>query len=433
MSMTFRPSRVLAALAGAGLLVLLLGYAWVRLAIVPDLPPTATLRELQLEQPLRIFTRDGKLIGEFGAERRAPLAYAEIPEQVINAFLASEDDRFFEHPGVDWQGLARAGFKLVTTGEKNQGGSTITMQLARNVFLSSERTYTRKAREIALALQIEHDLSKQEILELYLNKIYLGNRAYGVGAAAQVYFGRDLKDLSLAQTALLAGLPKAPSRDNPAVNPQRARERRDYVLRRMRELGFASELDYQAALAEPVTTQTERPPVEVDAYYAAEMVRAQLFDEHGEAAYGQGLTVTTTIDSALQATANESLRRALGDYDERHDFRGPEARLPPEALAQLPPDRAPAKTGKADEPRALLDAALDERTPVVGLLPAVVVDFVAAPKAKLKVLTRDHQLAEVAGEDLEWAQLKAGALARGDIVRIANRGEHWRLAQVPLV
>ena len=253
--MTLPLKRLLLGLTATALLGAVGIAAYIRWGLLAELPSTASIKELQLEEPLRIFTRDGKLIGEFGAERRAPLKYVEFPEAVLHAFLAAEDDRFFEHPGVDWQGLARAAFKLVTTGEKNQGGSTITMQLARNVFLSSERTYTRKAREIALALQIEHDLSKQEILELYLNKIYLGNRAYGVGAAAQVYFGRDVKDLSLAQTALLAGLPKAPSRDNPAVNPQRARERRDYVLRRMRELGFISELDYQAALAEPVTTQ----------------------------------------------------------------------------------------------------------------------------------------------------------------------------------
>ena len=214
--------RLFLVLAGVAAVAALLGVAWVRWGVMPDLPSTASIRELKLEEPLRIYTRDGKLVGEFGAERRAPLDYEEFPEQVIQAFLAAEDDRFFEHPGVDWQGLARAGYKLLTTGEKAQGGSTITMQLARNVFLSPERTFARKAREILLALQIERDMSKEEILELYLNKIFLGNRAYGVGAAAQVYFGRDPKDLTLAQVALLAGLPKAPSRDNPTANPQRA-------------------------------------------------------------------------------------------------------------------------------------------------------------------------------------------------------------------
>jgi penicillin-binding protein 1A len=417
--------RLVLALAGATAVAGAAGYAWVRWGLMADLPSTASIKELKLEEPLRIYTRDGKLMGEFGAERRAPLDYAEFPEPVIQAFLAAEDDRFFEHPGVDWQGLARAGFKLLTTGEKAQGGSTITMQLARNVFLSPERTFTRKAREILLALQIEHDMSKEEILQLYLNKIFLGNRAYGVGAAAQVYFGRDLKDLSLAQVALLAGLPKAPSRDNPAANPQRARERRDYVLRRMRELGFVSELDYEAAHAEPVATQPERPSADVDAHYVAEMVRAALYEQHGDTLYGQGLRVTTTLDSTLQLAANEALRRALRDYDERHEYRGPESRLPPEALAQV--------GARPEESRALLDAALDALPSVVGLEPAVVVDFEAVPVPRVKVLTREHLLVDLRAEELEWAALKAGALKRGDIVRILKEGERWKLTQVPQV
>jgi penicillin-binding protein 1A len=414
---------VLLALVAVGMVSI---WAYVRWGLMADLPSTASIRELKLEEPLRIYTADGKLMGEFGAERRAPLEYDEFPPMVIQAFLAAEDDRFFEHPGVDWQGIARAAFKLVTTGDKSQGGSTITMQLARNVFLTSERTYTRKAREILLALQIERDLPKEDILELYLNKIYLGNRAYGIGAAAQVYFGRDVADLTLAQTALLAGLPKAPSRDNPTVNPERARERRDYVLRRMRELEYISELDQQAALAEPVTTQTERPAVDIDAHYVAEMVRAELFARHGEDIYGQGFTVTTTIDSKLQHAANDALRRALRDYDERHEYRGAESRVPPEALVEVGAKPDPSRP-------SLLDAALDERPPVVGLAPAVVVEFVAAPKARLKVLLRDHSLVEITGEDIEWAQLKAGGLDRGDIVRVTRRDKGWRLTQVPQV
>lgn len=420
----------LAALAAASALAV---YAYVRWGLLADLPSTDSIRELKLEEPLRIYTRDGQLIGQFGAERRAPLEYAAFPAIVIQAFLAAEDDRFFEHPGVDWHGLVRAAFNLLRTGEKSQGGSTITMQLVRNVYLTTERTYTRKAREILLALQIERDLSKEEILELYLNKIFLGNRAYGVGAAAQVYFGKDLADLDLAQVALLAGLPKAPSRDNPAVNPERARERRDYVLRRMRELGYVSELDYQAALAEPVTTQTERPLVDVDAHYVAEMVRAELFERHGEDIYGQGIVVTTTLDSRLQQAANQALRQALRDYDERHPYRGAEARLPDEALGEVTARPGPAAAGTAEPPYALLDAALDARPAVSGLLPAVVVDFQATPKARLRVLTREHALVEVTGEDIEWAQLAAGDLKPGDIVRIIRRGEAWRLTQVPEV
>lgn len=418
--------RVLGVLAGAVLLTLLLSYGFVRWVLIPGLPPSASLKELQLEQPLRVYTSDGKLIGEFGSERRAPLAYADIPPLVIQAFLAAEDDRFFEHPGVDWHGLMRAALNLLWTGEKSQGGSTITMQLARNVFLSSERTYTRKAREILLALQIERDLGKEEILELYLNKIFLGHRAYGVGAAAQVYFGQELQQLNLAQIALLAGLPKAPSRDNPTVNPERARERRDYVLRRMRDLETISELDFQEALAEPVTTQTVRPTVEVDAHYVAEMVRAELFERQGEAMYGEGYTVTTTLDSGFQQAANDALRKALREYDERHQYRGPEARLPAAALGEV--------TATAAESRALVDQALDELPAVVGLQPAVVMDF--APTV-LRVLTRDHKLLDLPAPAFEWAKLAPGALARGDIVRILRTDDvvagGWRLTQVPQV
>ena len=409
----------------AALALLLALAAWVRWEVMADLPSTADIKALKLEEPLRIYSRDGKLIGEFGSERRAPVAYADFPPRVIQAFLAAEDDRFFEHPGVDWQGLARAGFKLVTTGEKNQGGSTITMQLARNVFLSSERTYSRKLREILLALQIEHDLDKQQILELYLNKIFLGNRAYGVGAAAQVYFGHDLKDLTLSQVAVLAGLPKAPSRDNPAVNPQRARERRDYVLRRMHELGTISELDYQAALAERVTTQTEQPRVDLDAYYVAEMVRAELFEKYGDAVYGQGITVVTTIDSALQATANEALRHSLRDYDERHEYRGAESRLPDAALAEV--------AAQPPQQQLQLDAALDALPSVSGMTTVVVVDYSGKPRPKLRVLTRDRRLLEISGEGLDWAHLGDTALKRGDLVRILRQGDGWRLTQVPEV
>jgi penicillin-binding protein 1A len=278
-----------------------------------DLPSVESLRELKLSVPLKVVTRDGKLMGEFGAERRALLKYEDIPEPVIQAFLAAEDDRFFEHPGVDWMGLVRAALKLAATGDKSQGGSTITMQLARNVFLSSERSFSRKFREILLALRIERELSKKEILELYLNKIFLGERAYGVGAASLVYFGKDVHDLTLAETAVIAGLPKAPSRDNPVSNPERARDRRDYVLRRMRELGFVSELAYKAALAEPVVVRPYRPAVETDARYVAEMARADAIARFGDDAYARGLTIVTTIDSARQEAANSALRKALLD------------------------------------------------------------------------------------------------------------------------
>jgi len=378
-----------------------------------DLPSVESLKQLQLSVPLRVYSRDGKLIGEFGAERRALLRYEEIPQNVVRAFLAAEDDRFFDHPGFDLRGLTRAAVKLVSSGERAQGGSTITMQLARNVFLSSERTFTRKIREIVLATRIEHELTKEEILELYLNKIFLGERAYGVGAAALVYFGKDIRELSLSEIAVIAGLPKAPSRDNPVANPQRAKERRDYVLGRMRHLGYISDLDYQAARAEGVTVQPYRAKVEVEAAYVAEMVRAQLVEQYGEEAYTRGLTVITTVDSRKQLAANAALRKALLEYDERHGWRGPEARLPADVLSE---------SGHGQ-----LMSALDARPPVAGLIAAAVVSF--APD-ELKVLTRSG-LVTLGKDDFAWANLAKKPLVAGDVVRVRRVGDRWRLAEIP--
>lgn len=400
----------------AALAVLGVGLVWLgALYFARDLPSVDSIRQLQLSVPLRIVSRDGKLIGEFGAERRALLRYEEIPEDVVHAFLAAEDDRFFEHPGFDWQGLTRAAFKLASSGEKTQGGSTITMQLARNVFLTNERTFTRKFKEILLAMRIEKELSKQQILELYLNKIFLGERAYGVGAAALVYFGKDIHQLSLGEIAVIAGLPKAPSRDNPVANPQRARERRDYVLARMRTLGYISPLAYEAARAEPVTVHSYRAPVDIDAAYVAEMARAWVVEQYGEDAYTRGLTVVTTVDSGKQLAANMALRKSLLDYDERHGWRGPEARLPADLLR--------------DDGRGELSRALDAHPPVAGLQAAAVVS--SAPE-EIRLLTRDG-LVTLAKGDFAWANLAKKPLAAGDLVRVRRVGERWRLAQVPAV
>jgi len=384
-----------------------------------QLPSVAAIRDIQLQVPLRIYTRDGKLIGEFGAERRAPLRYDQIPQRVIDAFLAAEDDRFFEHPGFDWKGLTRASFVLLTTGQKSQGGSTITMQLARNVFLSPERSYVRKFKEILLATKLEHELSKQQILETYLNKIFLGQRAYGVGAASLVYFGVEPAELSWAQAALLAGLPKAPSRDNPVSAPERAKERRNYVLHRLRDLNKISELDYQAAMAEPVTLKFSLPLVDVDAHYVAEMARAEMVSRYGERAYTGGFRVTTTIDSARQSAANRAVRAALTAYDERHGWRGAETVLPERLLAEASPDQtnAPGLRGFLD---ALPSAA--------GLVPATVVSF---DGGQLRLLTRSS-LIELAPEDYKWAALSAKkTVKRGDVVRVRRDGERWKLAQLP--
>lgn len=399
------------------------GGAYVYLA--PKLPSTESLKDMQFQVPLRIFAADGSLIAEFGEKRRIPLSYAEIPEPMIQAVLAAEDDRFFHHPGVDYQGILRAAWHLLRTGEKGQGGSTITMQVARNFFLSREKTFLRKFNEILLALKIERELSKPEILELYLNKIYLGNRAYGVGAAAQVYYGRPLAELSLAEHAMIAGLPKAPSRYNPIADPERALTRRNYVLGRMRSLGFIEPDAYQAALATPNTARYHGQKVEADAPYLAEMIRTEMVARYGDAAYTDGYRVTTTIDSRLQNSANHALVSALLEYDRRHGWRGPEA-----------------KTDPAD-PEAGLQRLRD--TPVTGgQMPALVM---GVEERSARVRLADGTDVEIPWEGLEWARgyrndnvtgpapKRAGdVLAPGDLVRIQSTGEdQWALSQLPQV
>ncbi|HEY9051474.1 MAG TPA: penicillin-binding protein 1A [Gammaproteobacteria bacterium] len=306
---------------------LVLGFASLLalyLYLQPQLPSIEGLSDVQLQVPLRIYSSEGGMIAEYGEKRRSPKYLDEIPEKMRQAFLAAEDDRFYEHPGVDYQGILRAALHLLKTGERGQGGSTITMQLARNFYLSSEKTFGRKLSEIFLAMKIEQQLSKDNILELYLNKIYLGNRAYGVAAAAQVYYGKELANLDLAQIAMIAGLPKAPSRYNPIANAERALVRRNYVLKRMAELDHISESDFLWAKAQPITAGLHDSPVDVSANYVAEMVRAEITQQFGEDAYTKGLKVFTTIDAKLQDAANRSLRGVLQDYDQRHGYRGAE-------------------------------------------------------------------------------------------------------------
>ena len=288
----------------------------------PQLPSIEGLSDVRLQVPLRIYSSDGSLLGEFGEKRRNPKTLEEIPERVTQAFLSAEDDRFFDHPGVDYQGILRALVNLISTGERGQGGSTITMQLARNFYLSSEKTYIRKLSEIFLALKIERELSKEKILELYLNKIYLGNRSYGVAAAAQVYYGTTLDELTLPQIAMIAGLPKAPSRYNPIVNPERAVTRRNYVLSRMRQLDFITEEEYEIAKETPVSAVLHRGNVQVSAHYINEMVRKQIVEQFGDEAYTRGLSVYTTVKDRLQQAANESIWNGLVAYDRRHGYRG---------------------------------------------------------------------------------------------------------------
>ena len=394
----------------------------------PELPSIDNLRDVRLQVPLKVYSRDRKLIAEFGEKRRNPLRYDEFPERMVQAFLSAEDANFFSHPGVDYRGLLRAGVQLALTGEKKQGGSTITMQVARNFYLSRKKTYTRKLSEIFLALRIERELSKAEILELYLNKIYLGHRSYGVGAAARVYYGKTVDELDLAQTAMIAGLPKAPSSFNPLANPPRAIERRNYVLGRMLDLGFIDRSAHDQAAQQPISASRYAPDIETEAPYIAEMVRADLVERFGQEAYTGGYTVYTTIDSKAQTAANKGVRNALDAYGERHGFYGPEEKLEP-----LP-----------TEPEAL-DAALADRPSVGQLLAAVVT---AVEKDTATVYLGDGESATLTWEQMKWAQPfintdRRGAMPKkasdilkpGDVIRVKAVTEKekpaWRLAQIP--
>jgi penicillin-binding protein 1A len=428
-------TRALLALCGvlASVLILAaagLGAAWYYLS--PGLPSAETMREVRLQVPLRVYSRDGRLIAQLGEYRRIPVAYEDIPQTLVQAFLAAEDDRFFEHPGIDYQGIIRAGVNLLATGSRSQGGSTITQQLARAYFLSSERSFVRKAREILLALQIEQKFTKEEILALYLNKIFLGQRAYGVAAAAEVYFGKPLKDLTVAEAATIAGIPKAPSVLNPAADPERARERRGYVLRRMRELGFIDEAAYAGAVATPVSSRLYGPSIELDAPYVAEMARAEMVSRFGQAAYTDGYHVVTTIDSRLQRAADLALRTTLLEYDRRHGYRGPVAR---DQLAKVDPALPPGEGWQR-----LLDAY-----PVhAHLYPALVTGLTDDNGARLYV--HDVGVVELPYGQLRWRRYvdentvgpqprTAGDMvAPGDVVyllRTADRG--WILGQLPEV
>ena len=300
--------------------VFALGYLfYYRLA--SELPDVKTLHDVRYEVPLSIFSKDNQLIAQFGGNKRIPVDIKEVPKQLINAFLAAEDDSFFDHPGVDYKGLIRAGLQLAITGKKRQGGSTITMQVTRNFLLSSEKTYTRKLKEIILALKIEREYPKDKILELYLNQIYMGHSAYGVVAAAQTYYGKALKDLTLAEQAMIAGLPKAPSAYNPVTDKGRALERRNYVLQRMLELNYITQADYDTAVAQESTAKLQYHSSDFSAPFIAEMVRQYLHDKYGDKVYTLGLKIVTTIDSNLQKAAEKSLRNALHTYDERHGYR----------------------------------------------------------------------------------------------------------------
>nr|WP_314878220.1 penicillin-binding protein 1A [uncultured Pseudomonas sp.] len=402
---------------------LVLGLSGAFLYLSPSLPSVDSLRSIQLQIPLRVYSSDGKLIAEFGEMRRSPIRFAEIPPQFIQALLSAEDDNFLNHYGVDPSSLMRAATQLVKSGHIQTGGSTITMQVAKNFFLTSERSFSRKTNEILLALQIERELTKDEILELYVNKIYLGNRAYGIDAAAQVYYGKSIRDISLAQMAMIAGLPKAPSRFNPLANPTRAKERRDWILGRMYKLGKIDQASYDAALAEPLNASYHVPTPEVNAPYIAEMARAEMVGRYGSEAYTEGFRVTTTVPSDMQNMANSAVLNGLSDYDERHGYRGPESRFPGKTHA------------------AWLQELSKQRT-LGGLEPAIVTQV---DKTGLKVLTRNGEEQDVAWDTMKWARpyLNTNAQGRapqspadvaqiGDLVRVQRLDEgKLKFSQVP--
>ncbi len=399
--------------------------------IAPNLPSVAALREVQLQVPLRVETREGRLIANFGEMRRIPVRIDEIPECVKHAFLAAEDARFYEHPGIDWRGIFRAAW-LLGIGHEGRvpGGSTITQQVARNFFLSSEYKLKRKAAEILLALRIERNLSKDEILELYLNKIFLGHRSYGIAAAADFYYGKRLGDLALQECAMLAALPKFPSTGNPITRPERALVRRNYVLDRMLEVGYINASQHAAALAEPERARPHESPAEVDAPYLAEMVRQDALERLGERALTDGYVVVTSIDGDMQQAANAAVREGILEYDQRHGYRGAEAQL----------DVA----GSDPALRWRLDP-LAGRYNIAGLHPALVLE-VADESATLEM--RDGRTVSLDMEAVRWAReyrtvtsrgpeprRMGDVLAVGDVVRVVydHENRQWRLSQMPAV
>ena len=418
-------SRICAALIGA---IVLIAFANVcaYVYLKPALPDVDTLRDVQLQVPLRIYTRDGRLIAAIGEQRRIPVRYDQIPKKLVQAFLAAEDDRFFRHHGVDWQGILRAALANARAGGVRQGGSTITMQVARGVFLTPKRDMKRKMSEIYISLLMEAEFSKEEIFSLYANRTFLGERAYGVGAAAEVYFGKSIDELSIAEMATLAGIPKAPTTQNPIASPEAAKNRRSYVLRRMLELGFITPAEHAAANDTPMESHLHGPSVEVDAPYVAEMVRSEMQAKYGDGIYTAGYKVFTTIDSRLESAATIALRTGLLEYDRRHGYRGPVAKI------ELTNGSNPVDWS----------AELEEYPLIGGLRPAVV-ESVEARSARIYV--KDLGVVNLPWEKLSWARRElpeekvdraparaADILSRGDVIyTVGSSVEKLQFVQVP--
>jgi penicillin-binding protein 1A len=393
--------------------------------LVPSLPSIESMRNVELQVPLRVYTRTGALIAQIGEQRRIPVTYDQIPELVKHAFLAAEDERFFEHHGIDYFGVVRAVLVDVVSGDKSQGASTITMQAARNMFLSLDKTARRKLQETFVTYRMEHEFTKQEIFGLYLNVIFFGQRAYGVAAAAEAFFGKTLDKLDVAEAATIAGLPKAPSRYNPITDPQAATGRRAYVLRRMRELGYINAATAEAANKEPMEARAHAPLFDVEAPYVAEMARLELRQRFGPSAESAGYKVYTTIDGRLQADANRAVRVGLIEYDRRHGWRGPAGHV--ELPAHGEPD---------------YDDLVDEYAAIGNLSPAIVL---AVADKSARVYVKALGPVEIEWEGLSWARKElrnetvgpapkeaAQILARGDVIYVVADGKgHAQLGQIP--
>ena len=418
-------SRICAVLVGVIALIAfanVCAYVYLR----PALPDVGSLREVQLQVPLRIYSRDGKLIQSIGEQRRIPVRYEQLPKKLVQAFLATEDDRFFRHHGVDWQGILRAAVANLKAGGIRQGASTITMQVSRDMFLTPRRDMKRKMSEIYISLLMEAEFTKEEIFSLYVNKIFLGQRSYGVGAAAEVYFGKTIDQLSLAETATLAGIPTAPSMVNPVASAEAAKIRRAHVLGRMLELGYITQAEYEQAKTSPMESRLHGASIEVDAPYLAEMVRNDMQNKYGDAVYTAGYKVYTTLDSRQQAAGTVALRTGLLEYDRRHGFRGATARV---------------DMSKISTP-AQFDAQLDE-FPVIGGLKPAIVEKVEGKTARIYV--KDLGTVSLPWEKLSWARRElpdekvdrapseaSEILARGDVIYTVGRSpESVLFVQVP--
>jgi penicillin-binding protein 1A len=406
-------------LAVCGVLVVVFALAMA----YPNLPALDTLTDYRPKMPLRIFTADNVLIGEFGEERRTLVHFKDIPDVMKKAVLSIEDDRFYEHGGVDYIGILRAAFHNATGGAR-QGASTITQQVARNFFLSSEQTLKRKAYEALLAWKIEKNLSKDQILEVYMNQIYLGQRAFGFSSAAQIYFGKDLRDITVAEAAMLAGLPKAPSAYNPVVNPKRARQRQQYILQRMHDLRYITDAQYETAKNEELKIKTDSTAFGVHAEYVAEMARQLVYEQFKEDTYTRGLNVFTTITKADQDAAYLALRRGVMDYERRHTYRGPEKYI-----------EIPSTKGEADE---AIEAELAEHPDSDDIVAAIVMK--ASPSQVTAVLASGEEI-KITGAGLSFAQswlspkaAETRRIRRGAVIRVTqDGGSTWSITQMPEV